>query len=229
MQIEFSIEPYNVPYYSVVCQNVLDASQYCDCTGDCVYLPQFCQCEEAQAPTCCGGFVFKTAAPTDTFSPTKSMSPTYSPTTMEMCQESKLSYFQDSVLDAYDTDNSTSVSNSEIEDYYSGIYTEQEATEIANARLNYYDTDGDGEIFPEEYAEVVCNPQTFEPSRTFSPSFTMSPSNAFVNCGGHSAASCEDCPWDEETWNGEDWCNGECSWRIDSTLDRGGECVLDSD
>lgn len=220
MQIEFSIEPYYVPPYSVVCQNVLDASQYCDCHYDCVVLPQFCQCEEAQAPTCCGGFG-KTAAPTDTFSPTESVSPTDSPTTVEMCEESNLLYFQDSVLDGFDTDNSTSLSNSEIEAFG---YTEEEATEI----LNHYDTDGDGEIFPQEYAEVICNPQTFAPSRTFSPTFTMPPSNALVNCGGHSAASCEDCPWDEETWNGEDWCNGECSWRIDSTLDRGGECV-DSD
>lgn len=29
-----------------------------------------------------------------------------------------------------------------------------------------------------------------------------------INCGGHLAASCEDCP----EGNGADWCNGECKW-----------------
>jgi len=77
--------------------------------------------------------------------------------------------------------------------------------EYAKGFIDYYDTDGDGEFSGEEYAEVLCKPR--------------------VVCGGHYAASCEDCPWDGETWVGENWCNGECSWRIDSTLDREGECV----
>ena len=29
-----------------------------------------------------------------------------------------------------------------------------------------------------------------------------------VNCGGHTANTCADCP----EGNGEVWCNGECQW-----------------
>ena len=29
-----------------------------------------------------------------------------------------------------------------------------------------------------------------------------------VNCGGHRAPSCSDCP----EGNGAAWCNGECEW-----------------
>ena len=30
-----------------------------------------------------------------------------------------------------------------------------------------------------------------------------------VNCGGHNAETCQDCP----QGNGKYWCNGECQWR----------------
>merc|ERR1712193_25117 len=39
-----------------------------------------------------------------------------------------------------------------------------------------------------------------------------------VNCGGHKAASCKDCP----QGNGAAWCNGDCTWK--STL-FSGECI----
>ena len=34
------------------------------------------------------------------------------------------------------------------------------------------------------------------------------PLGGTVNCGGHTATSCGDCP----QGNGQSWCNGECSW-----------------
>ncbi|KAL7545583.1 hypothetical protein ACHAWF_008932, partial [Thalassiosira exigua] len=37
-----------------------------------------------------------------------------------------------------------------------------------------------------------------------------------VNCGGHSASNCEDCP----QGNGASWCNGECVW----SSENGGVC-----
>jgi len=32
---------------------------------------------------------------------------------------------------------------------------------------------------------------------------------AEVNCGAHTASSCQKCP----QGNGRNWCNGECEWR----------------
>jgi len=44
--------------------------------------------------------------------------------------------------------------------------------------------------------------------------------SANVNCGGHTAATCADCPINPDgTWMGEGWCNGECKWTADN------ECV----
>jgi len=37
----------------------------------------------------------------------------------------------------------------------------------------------------------------------------LSPESGVVNCGGHTAPTCKDCPGG----HGESYCNGECSWR----------------
>jgi len=33
-----------------------------------------------------------------------------------------------------------------------------------------------------------------------------------INCGGHTAPTCSDCPYQNGRNYGESWCNGECSW-----------------
>jgi len=44
------------------------------------------------------------------------------------------------------------------------------------------------------------------------------PNSAWVNCGDHSAPTCEDCP----QGNGKTWCNQDCHWR-------NGECRIKGD
>lgn len=40
-----------------------------------------------------------------------------------------------------------------------------------------------------------------------------------VNCGGHTADRCSDCPFDGSlTFRGANWCNGECVWEHDPVL-----------
>jgi len=63
-----------------------------------------------------------------------------------------------------------------------------------------------------------------------------------VQCGGHMARSCQECPLDTEggEWNGESWCNGDCWWSEnkchEKTVQCGGhmarscqECPLDTE
>ena len=38
-----------------------------------------------------------------------------------------------------------------------------------------------------------------------------------VSCGGHSAATCADCP----KGNGASWCNGDCYWVNGQCLSEG--------
>lgn len=52
---------------------------------------------------------------------------------------------------------------------------------------------------------------------------TLSESNndGPVNCGGHSADKCEDCPFDygnNFAYNGANWCHGDCVWESDAEL-----------
>ena len=41
-----------------------------------------------------------------------------------------------------------------------------------------------------------------------------------VNCGGHRAPSCSDCP----QGNGAAWCNGECEW-FENDNENLNECI----
>lgn len=34
-----------------------------------------------------------------------------------------------------------------------------------------------------------------------------------VNCGGHTARTCDQCPYDDDIYRGSYWCNGDCEYR----------------
>ena len=42
-----------------------------------------------------------------------------------------------------------------------------------------------------------------------------------VNCGGHRANSCSECPFDGDTHKGKNWCNGDCYWNDGKSVNRG--------
>ena len=40
-----------------------------------------------------------------------------------------------------------------------------------------------------------------------------------VSCGRHRANSCSKCPFNGETHKGQNWCNGDCYWKDDKSVD----------
>jgi len=155
------VEPYPFEEGTVFCQNVPDFGQYCDCSGDCRNFPSFCQCEEAQAITCCGGY----------FSGETGIGYT--------CEEEVGAEIFQYFLEDADIDNSTSIDLNEYMNYWAennwGNWTEKEIEEDALSYFLYHDINGNGSIDAEEYAYVWCNPPTESPTVTFSPTQSSSP------------------------------------------------------
>ena len=83
-------------------------------------------------------------------------------------------------------------------------------------------TQSELEVFEAQIREYHDRPMEFIPRTPFGATYggvdltdRIATETSDVVCGGHTAATCADCP----QGNGQSWCNGDCFWNVDICQD----------